>query len=38
MRVSRALADGLHRCGSERDLRERSKPSDHAPLVVELDG
>jgi exodeoxyribonuclease-3 len=36
--VSRALADGLRRCGIERDFRKGSKPSDHAPLVVELDG
>jgi exodeoxyribonuclease-3 len=31
------LAPGLRRCGIERDFRKGSKPSDHAPLVVELD-
>lgn len=32
------LAPGLRRCGIERDFRKGTKPSDHAPLVVELDG
>jgi exodeoxyribonuclease-3 len=31
------LAAGLRRCGIERDFRKGAKPSDHAPLVVELD-
>jgi exodeoxyribonuclease-3 len=35
--VSRALAGHLRRCGIERDFRKGTKPSDHAPLVVELD-
>jgi exodeoxyribonuclease III len=35
--VSNALAPRLTRCGIERDFRKGKKPSDHAPLVVELD-
>jgi exodeoxyribonuclease III len=31
------LAGALRRCGIERDFRKGAKPSDHAPLVVELD-
>ncbi|MEA2395950.1 MAG: exodeoxyribonuclease [Solirubrobacteraceae bacterium] len=31
------LAAGLRHCGIERDFRKGAKPSDHAPLVVELD-
>jgi exodeoxyribonuclease-3 len=31
------LAPRLRRCGIERDYRKGTKPSDHAPLVVELD-
>jgi exodeoxyribonuclease-3 len=34
--VSRALAERLTACGIERDYRKGSKPSDHAPLVVDL--
>ena len=34
--VSEALADGLVACGIDRDFRKGSKPSDHAPLLVEL--
>ena len=30
------LAPRLRRCGIERDYRKGTKPSDHAPLVVEL--
>ena len=35
--VGRELAGALRRCGIERDFRKGLKPSDHAPLVVELD-
>ena len=31
------LAPRLRRCGIERDYRKGTKPSDHAPLVIELD-
>jgi exodeoxyribonuclease-3 len=31
-----ALGPSLRRCGIERDYRKGQKPSDHAPLVVEL--
>ena len=36
--VSRAggLAGRLHACGIDRDYRKGTKPSDHAPLLVEL--
>jgi exodeoxyribonuclease-3 len=34
--VSEALAGGLESCGILRDFRKGTKPSDHAPLVVEL--
>jgi exodeoxyribonuclease-3 len=34
--VSRARSGGLQRAGIERDYRKGTKPSDHAPLVVEL--
>jgi exodeoxyribonuclease-3 len=34
--VSRALVPRLVRAGIERDFRKGTKPSDHAPLVVEL--
>ena len=36
--VSRAggLADRLRTCGIDRDFRKGHKPSDHAPLIVEL--
>ena len=35
--VSAPLASRLVACGIERDYRKGSKPSDHAPLVVELE-
>jgi exodeoxyribonuclease-3 len=34
--VSSALAERATRCGIERDYRKGKKPSDHAPLVLEL--
>jgi len=34
--LSRGLAQRLERCGIERDFRKGLKPSDHAPLVVDL--
>jgi exodeoxyribonuclease-3 len=34
--ASEALAGTLVACGIERDYRKGTKPSDHAPLVVEL--
>jgi exodeoxyribonuclease-3 len=34
--ASDALAGSLVACGIERDYRKGTKPSDHAPLVVEL--
>ena len=34
--VSRALAERATRCGIERDYRKGKKPSDHAPLVLDL--
>jgi exonuclease III len=34
--VSGALVPRLVRAGIERDFRKGTKPSDHAPLVVEL--
>ena len=35
--ASSALGDRVTRCGIERDYRKGQKPSDHAPLVLELD-
>ncbi len=35
--VSAGLAGGLRGCGIDRDLRKGQKPSDHAPLLAELD-
>jgi exodeoxyribonuclease-3 len=32
------LARGLRECGIARDYRKGKKPSDHAPLLAELDG
>jgi exodeoxyribonuclease III len=32
-----ALAQGLRECGIERDYRKGKKPSDHAPLIAQLD-
>jgi exodeoxyribonuclease-3 len=36
--LSAPLAARVTRCGIERDYRKGTKPSDHAPLVVEWDG
>ncbi len=36
--VGASLADGLRSCGIDRDFRKGSKPSDHAPLLLELSG
>jgi exodeoxyribonuclease-3 len=35
--VSETLAPRLRRVGMVRDFRKGKKPSDHAPLVVELE-
>jgi exodeoxyribonuclease-3 len=35
--VSAGLADGIRSCGIDRDFRKGPKPSDHAPLLLELD-
>ncbi|MCU0257675.1 MAG: exodeoxyribonuclease III [Solirubrobacteraceae bacterium] len=35
--VSAALSGGLRSCGIDRDFRKGPKPSDHAPLLAELD-
>jgi exonuclease III len=34
--VSEALAGSIESCGMVRDYRKGKKPSDHAPLVLEL--
>jgi exodeoxyribonuclease-3 len=34
--VSAGLASRLRSCGIDRDFRKGPKPSDHAPLLVEL--
>ncbi|HEY5430410.1 MAG TPA: exodeoxyribonuclease III [Solirubrobacteraceae bacterium] len=34
--VSAGLADRLRACGIDRDYRKGTKPSDHAPLLVDL--
>ncbi|HZE04508.1 MAG TPA: exodeoxyribonuclease III [Solirubrobacteraceae bacterium] len=36
--VSAGLADRLLHCGIDRDYRKGKKPSDHAPLLVDLSG
>lgn len=36
--VSDGLADRLRACGIDRDYRKGPKPSDHAPLIVDLSG
>jgi exodeoxyribonuclease-3 len=36
--ISRSLAEGLRSAGIARDYRKGSKPSDHAPLLIELAG
>jgi exodeoxyribonuclease-3 len=35
--LSPSLAEGLRRCGIDRNYRKGPKPSDHAPLIAELD-
>lgn len=35
--LSERLAPRIRRCGIDRDFRKGLKPSDHAPLLVELD-
>jgi exodeoxyribonuclease-3 len=35
--LSTTLAPRIRRCGIDRDFRKGLKPSDHAPLLVELD-
>lgn len=35
--VSRELAGALRSCGIDRDFRKGAKPSDHAPLLAELE-
>jgi exodeoxyribonuclease-3 len=35
--VSSTLAPRLRSCGIDRDYRKGTKPSDHAPLLIELD-
>jgi exodeoxyribonuclease III len=35
--VSTGLAGSLRECGIDRDYRKGTKPSDHAPLLVDLD-
>lgn len=35
--VSDDLADGIERCGIDRNFRKGTKPSDHAPLLLQLD-
>jgi exodeoxyribonuclease-3 len=34
--VSEQIASGLRACGIDRDFRKGKKPSDHAPLLLEL--
>jgi exodeoxyribonuclease-3 len=34
--LSAPLAPRIRRCGIDRDFRKGLKPSDHAPLLVEL--
>jgi exodeoxyribonuclease-3 len=36
--ISTRLRDGLRHCGIARDYRKGAKPSDHAPLVLDLAG
>ena len=35
--LSPGLGRPLERCGHRRDFRKGKKPSDHAPLLVQLD-
>lgn len=35
--VSKDVAPGLRACGIDRDMRKGTKPSDHAPLLLELE-
>ena len=37
VRFYERLAQGLRSCGIDRTYRKGAKPSDHAPLVCELD-
>jgi exodeoxyribonuclease III len=37
MLVSHHLAAGIRACGIDRDFRKGTKPSDHAPLLLELE-
>ncbi len=34
--VSKDLADGINSCAIDRDFRKGTKPSDHAPLLLDL--
>jgi exodeoxyribonuclease-3 len=34
--VARGLADRIRACGIDRNYRKGPKPSDHAPLLMEL--
>ena len=36
--VSGGLADRLRACGIDREYRKGTKPSDHAPLLLDLAG
>ena len=36
--VSAGLADRLRACGIDREYRKGTKPSDHAPLLLDLPG
>ena len=36
--VSSGLADRLRACGIDREYRKGTKPSDHAPLLLDLAG
>jgi exodeoxyribonuclease III len=35
--LGEGLADGVRACGIDRNFRKGQKPSDHAPLLVDLD-
>ncbi len=35
--VSESLSAGITSCGIDRDFRKGTKPSDHVPLIVEID-
>jgi exodeoxyribonuclease-3 len=36
--ISTDLADRLRACGIDREYRKGTKPSDHAPLLLDLAG